>query len=95
MTADQLSNELEECRRLACTCRGECREKPEVFYAIGCTIIHCQCVKLCVPDWSPREAMRVWNKAWLINGNFDQKLMDRQYNRWYRERFNTSKGTIA
>ena len=88
MTHEELTNELDECRRLACACRGECKQQPEVFYLVGCTIIFCDCVKLAVGDWHPREAMRIWNGAWQKTKlNFDQQLLDAEYQAWIRKQW--------
>lgn len=92
MTAEDLTNELDECRRLACACRGICKKKPEVFYVVGCTILYCDCVKLAVGDWHPREAMRIWNGAYMKTRlKFDQKLLDEEYKSWIRKKRFTTK----
>ena len=86
MTADELSHELDECKRLACKCRGECKEQPEVHYWVGCTILYCECVTLAVGDWNPRTAVRIWNQAWLTRREFNQKLMDDVLKVWISEK---------
>ena len=86
MNAEELSEELEICRRLAGSCRGECKSKPVVNYWVGCTTIECECIKVALPDWMPRECVRIWNKAWLNDRiTFTQGFLDKHVETFLHE----------
>jgi len=66
MKAGQLSQEIDTCRLLACKCKT-CKQKPEMYYTPGCTKLYCPCIKVVLPDWQPRAALRIWNQLFLQN----------------------------
>ena len=64
MNAEELGQELTTCRLLACECKT-CKRKPDLQYDPGATVMSCDCLKVALPEWEPRMALRIWNQLWL------------------------------
>ena len=80
---EKIAHEINESRLLCAAC-PDCKCRPSLTYDPGCTVVKCGCHKIVMPDFQPKQAMRIWNRChmaksyteWTIEKTIKQLKID-------------------